>query len=298
MTPLTPIHYRRRPSTLAFMARATYPSALRRPGRFPTLAAAWSGHRIAARELDSFQALTGLDAGSAVPMLFPQVLGFPLQMTILTRPALPLGIWGALQVRAHLAQYRPIARADTVDLACRVAGDRILDKGAELDLHSTVHVQGDLRWESLTTFYYRGRFGAPEAAAPLAVAPQVNGAAALRWRAPPSGGIAFGRLSGDYNGIHLFNWYARLLGFPRAFVHPPVLLGQALARLPGLQGAEAGRLDAWMKGPIPYGADLALHWSAGAEARNFAVVAGTETRPALVGRWSSAPPTGLAEAAR
>jgi hypothetical protein len=185
-----------------------------------------------------------------------------------------------------MVQHRQVASGTRIDLACRIMGDRILEKGIELDLHSTVHAEGSLAWESVTTFYYRGRFGKPEAGSSLAETPPADGAVAERWHAPTSGGVAFGRLSGDYNGIHLFDWYARRLGFPKAFVHPPVLVGQALARIPQLVGMERGRIDVWMKGPVPYGSHLALRLAEGEGGGRFALLAGTETRPAIVGQWT------------
>jgi hypothetical protein len=67
------------------------------------------------------------------------------------------------------------------------------------------------------------------------------------------------------------------------------MVGQAAAHLPGLQGARAGRLDVWMKGPVYYGADVALHVAGVNGAVELALLAGTETRPALVARWSTQP---------
>lgn len=45
------------------------------------------------------------------------------------------------------------------DFETRIAGCRILEKGAEVDLHTTVEVDGRRVWESLNAVYYRGKFG-------------------------------------------------------------------------------------------------------------------------------------------
>lgn len=292
-TPIV-LRYRDRPSTIAFMLRAAWPTRLRAKGRFPDIAAVWNDHPVSVGELASFERLTGLVAHDRLPLMLPQVLGFPLQMVILTHPALPWPIWGALQVRAHMAQHRPISCDEPLELACRVAGDRFLERGAELDLYSTVHVEGELRWESLTTFYYRHALGGSDSLSPLAASPRVNGPPTHHWRAPRGGGVAFGRLSGDYNGIHLSDHYARRHGFARALLHPPVMLGQACARLPEVRDAAVGRLDVWMKGPVPYGETVALR-SAGEGGRlEFTLTVGEETRPALVGRWNAGPCSPLA----
>lgn len=294
MTASLTLRYRRRPSTVAFMLRAAWPTRLRAKGRFPDIATVWSGRRVSPRERASYERLTGLATRERLPLMLPQVLGFPLQMVILTHPSLPWPIWRALQIRAHMVQHRPIGPGETLELACRVAGDRFLERGAEVDLHSTVRVEEELRWESVTTFYYRHVPEGSDPASPLAASPRVNGPPAHTWRAPSGGGVAFGRLSGDFNGVHLSDHYARWLGFARAWQHPPVMLGQACARLPEVRDAAVGRLDVWMKGPMPYGAEVTLR-TAGEDGRlTFALTADTETRPALVGRWSAGPAALLA----
>jgi acyl dehydratase len=269
------------------MLRAVHFSSGLKPHGFPPLRATWRDMRIDRRELDDFLRLTGLRGGDSVPLLYFQAAAFPLQMALVTHPAFPLPIWGALQIRNHLLQHRPIDADAAFDLQTRVAGQRMLEKGAEADLHTTVHAGGTLLWEGLTTFYYRGRHGAPGAPSPLASAPEVGDAVLARWHAASGAGRRFARLTGDYNGIHLFPWYARMLGFQRAFHHPQLVLGQCMAHLPAADAASAQRLDAWFKGPVYYETDVALRASIEAGGARFALVPSGESRPAVLGRWSA-----------
>ncbi len=94
---------------------------------------------------------------------------------------------------------------------------------------------------------------------------------------------SFVGLSGDYNGVHMFGWYARKLGFPRAFFHPPRVLGQCLARLPQAGFDHPVRLDAWIKGPVFDGAPVKLRHEAGADDTRFALHVNEDERPAIVG---------------
>ena len=160
----------------------------------------------------------------------------------------------------------------------------------EVDLHTTVLFEEQLAWESLNTFYYRGRFGDAGPPSPVATAPEAGEDAVARWRTPSGGGWRFGALTGDYNGIHWSSRYARVLGFQRAFHHPQLVLGQSLARLPALRSAGIQRLDTWLKGPVYHGSDVTLRASAGPAGTTFAVVPEGERRPAIVGRWSSVAP--------
>jgi len=162
------MRFERRPSTLAFMTRAILPSpGLRKTGGFPPIHVSWARHRIDPQHLAAFVQLTGLRAEQNLPLLYPHVFSFPLQMVILTHPAHPIPIWNSLQIRNHLLQHRPIPVDAVLDLETRVTGQRILEKGAEVDLHTALRIRDELVWESLNTFYYRGRFGEARAASPL-----------------------------------------------------------------------------------------------------------------------------------
>lgn len=291
------LEYRKRPSALAFMLRAVRPSPGLGRGGVPAIAAHWR-HRVDAAELARFNALSGLPKCDALPFLYPHTIGFPLNLTILTQPAFPLPIWRMLQIRNRILQRAPIAPDATLEFSVRVAGHRILDKGAEFDLHTTVETGGATPWESVNTFYARGRFGAPTPGAAVPVAPKVGAGETALWRMPAGGGLRYGGLSGDYNPLHLWDGYARKHGFGRAFFHPQRVLGQCLARLPQAAAVPL-RLDTWLKGPVFYGAEVVLHCDEEADGADFALHVAHDRRPAIVGRlWRAAPDEGLNEECR
>lgn len=272
----------RPPSALRYMLRAARP-VTRQRGMMPRIEAVWAGHRVAPQELAAFLRATGLPAGRYLPLLYPQTFGFRLVMAVLTHPSLPFPIWNLLQTRNHLVQRRPIAIGADLDFETRVSAMRHLDKGTEIDLHTTVSVAGALAWESVVTFYARGRFGRPEQPSPRARTPSVTGPLVAAWSMHDGQHWRFGRFTGDYNGIHLWSWYARRFGFPRALYHPSRVLGECLARLPRPGEHEPQRLDAWLRGPVPHGADVRLQASIESDATTFALYA-VDERPCLVGR--------------
>jgi hypothetical protein len=278
----------KRPSTIAYMVRAFIPSpGLKRTRGFPPIRMVWKNARVGRQELSSFLRFTGLRLGQGMPLLFPHVFGFRLQMALLTHPAFPMPVWGALQIRNHLLQHRPIQADDSLELETRVAGQRILEKGAEVDLYTAVRSANELAWESLTTFYYRGRFGEQGAPSPLARPPEITGEEIARWQATGGSGWRFGDLTGDFNGIHWSSWYARAFGFRRAFHHPQRVLGQCLARLQATGTTVTQRLDAWLKGPVYYDSEVALRTATGPQGIVCALFQDGEDRPAIIARWSA-----------
>lgn len=278
-----------RPSVAAYMVRALYPGFLRRPLPFPPIGVRWRGAGPDRARLRAFERATGLGAGESLPSLFPQVLTFPLQMVILTHPAFPLPIWKVLQVRNQLLQRRPIPAGAAFDAEARVAGQRVLEKGVEVDLHVAVREGEDVAWEGLTTYYYRGRFGDPDPASPRAATPAEATGEVARWRTEGGGGLRFGGISGDYNGIHYMGPYARLFGFRGAFHHPYELVGQCLRRM-ATPPAPAERLELWFKGPVYYGSEVSLAVREAPSGVGFALRARAGARPALVGGWRAADP--------
>jgi acyl dehydratase len=257
----------------------------RRPGLRespPALAARWSGHRVSGSQLDAFLSLTGLDGHRAWPLLYPHVAGFRLVMVLLTERTFPLPIWRALQVRNSLALERAFERGAALDFEARVGAQRVLEKGVEIDVRCTARSAGELVWHSVNSFYYRGGHGAAGAQATVPAAPQVEEGGAVRWTAPEGGAVGFGRLTGDYNGIHLARRYAQLFGFKGAFLHPQRVLGQCLAHLQRPVREAPLRLEAWLKGPVYYGSALALRSAPAAAETAFALHVNGDARPAIV----------------
>jgi acyl dehydratase len=279
------MEFQRRPSVAGYMLRALHPSSgLKQAGGLPPIRAVWRRYRIDPRHLAELLELTGLRAHEDLPMLVPHVFGFPLQMVILTHRAFPLPIWRALQIRNHLLEHRAIRRDAEVEIETRLASLRVLDKGAEVDLHTTMRDGDHLVWESVNTFYYRGRFGEAGVASPLATAPTVGETVVAEFRTVSGVGWRFAALTGDYNGIHYWRWYARRLGFLGAFHHPQLVLGQCLAHLPAPEPTRPRRLDAWLKGPVYYGARVRLRATRDEHGVVFALDADGDERPAILGR--------------
>lgn len=273
------LEFRRQPSALAFMARAFLPS----PGlhtEAPQLLARWR-HTPSAQRVREFNVLSGLPIDTPVGLLYPHTAGFPLLMALLTHRSFPLPIWRVLQVRNRMEQLAPLA-AGAMEFETSVARQRVVDKGVEFDLETELKQDGRAVWRSLNVFYVRGRFGTASAPTTDAVPRFDTAPESTAWRLPRGGGRRFGRLCGDYNGVHLWDAYARRFGFAHAFFHPQRVIGHCLAALPP---AEAPlRLDTWLKGPVPYGASVRLAQRSVGACDEFALFLDGETRPALIGR--------------
>ncbi len=264
------------------MAAAVLSSAAKRPPlRFPELVVRWRGVRASEADVEDVCRLAEQPRSRTLPFLYFQVIGFRLHMALLTHPAFPLPIWRMMQVRNRLRQERPLARTASVDFELRLQDHRILAKGAEVDVYMSVSESGAPAWESLNTFYARGAFGVATSAAAESM-PAPGGPELARWTASTEGALRFASLTGDYNGLHLSDFYSRRLGFAQAFLHPQRVLGACLARMLGDRAPS--RLEAWLKGPVPYGAGVHLRAEERGGETRFGLWSETDPRPALLGR--------------
>jgi hypothetical protein len=268
------------PNALRYMALAFWPSPGLQPA-LPRIEARWAGWRAAPADIADFNALCGLPAsGDELPALLPHAAAFRLQMALLTHPRFPVPIWRVLQVRNRLRQWRPVPAQSELDFHCHLAAHRVLDKGAEFDLRTRVERHGEPVAESLNTFYVRGRFaGMAQAGAPES--PSTGDTPVAAWPMPGGGGLRFARLTGDYNGIHLWNAYARLFGFPKAFFHPLRVVAQALGHARVLPACPWG-LDVWLKGPVLHDSQVELRERDDPRGTVLALFAAHDARPAIV----------------
>jgi acyl dehydratase len=101
-----------------------------------------------------------------------------------------------------------------------------------------------------------------------------------------------GRFTGDHNGIHLSDRYARAFGFRRALYHPPVVLGHCLSRLLSRGPRQVTRLDAWLKGPVYKRAFVTLRAEPNppGEAIAFALSVESDQRASVIGRIATDSP--------
>lgn len=256
------------------------------------LGASWRGHWVDGAAADDYSHLTGLAGHPVWPLLYPQMVAFRLQMAVLTHRAFPLPIWNALQIRNHLVLHRLFDRSAQLDFESSLGVQRIVEKGAEIDLRTTARIAEGLAWESTNTFYYRGQYGTAGKAAPGAAAPEVDAPVAERWSLPEGGRLRCARLTGDYNPLHLADGYARRFGFREAFLHPQRVIGQCLARLPRPMAALPLQLEVWLKGPFAYGAAVELRVADARETLMFALHLEGDARPAIVGRLRGTPHPG------
>lgn len=283
----------RPPSLLSLYARA----ALRRGSGggtgVPGVALRLAGQVPDAERVAAYARLCGERFGPDLPPLFPHLLGFPLQLALLTDPAAPFPAMGLVHVANHVEVVRGIPLGAAVDVEVELTPVRPHRKGRTVDLLARATLDGEVVWRSASTYLRRGEGSGEspdEASSPEPPEPPESPAeGGLRlgavWRLPGDLGRRYAAVSGDRNPIHLSAPTARVLGFPRAIAHGMWTAARCLAALEG-RLAPPYAVDVDFRSPILLPGTVELHTAVGADRSRFEVRARGKDRTHLAGAVS------------
>lgn len=164
----------------------------------------------------AYAALCGFPRRETLPLPYPHLLAFGLQMEIMTSASFPFPAIGTVHVENSLTQHRAIGLDEELQVTVRPANLRPHAKGQVFDMLTKVHVRGELVWDETSTYLRRGR--GSDDAAPGTTFPEAP-AQGMTWRLPADLGRRYAAVSGDHNPIHLYPLTAKALGFPRQIAH-------------------------------------------------------------------------------
>lgn len=251
---------------------------------FAKISATRNGITPDPKRMKDFAKVCRIDIGSKLPLIYPLTFIYPLVQIMLARKEAPLSLLKTLNTRMRIIQYRPIGLTESFDVFCKLAEHRLVEKGLEVDIHSVVRIAGEMVWESTITFYYRGKFGAPNTTfqppelEAIPDAPEI-----ARWFLPAGLGFAFAKLSGDGNPIHYWKFYARLSGFQRDFAQPLLVLTETLSYLEKKHLSDKLCLDIAFKGPVYYESNIILKSIENGHAERFDIYGEGNPRPCICG---------------
>ncbi|MFJ9565634.1 MaoC family dehydratase [Streptomyces fuscichromogenes] len=176
----------------------------------------------------AYERVCGFATGDdGLPVTYPQVLGFPLAMRLMSARDFPLPLLGLVHTSVEIERYAELPGDGTYDVAVHVERLSPHRRGTEATIVTGVRVGEDVVWESRSTYLARHRTphtGEAAGSEPPEPLPVVE-----RWRIAGDVGRRYGAASGDRNPIHLHPLTARPFGFPRAIAHGMWTVARCLA---------------------------------------------------------------------
>jgi len=251
----------------------------------PAFEANWKGAHAERDRIARYCAACGLEDDGNYPLLYPHVLTSAIHIDIISQPEFPLSPMGAVHTRIHILQHRPIPADATVDVQCHLTASRILKQGVEFDITTTLTLNGERCWESLSANLIRGKkFGESVDAPELASLPDLNDVAGeAAWNVPKEMGWRYAKITGDYNPIHISRVMAKFFGFKRDIIHGMWSGARCLAHLPSPDSAEPIRADLLFKGPVFMESDVAMKYAERDRGHAFDLYCGDNPRPVIRG---------------
>lgn len=184
--------------------------------------------------LVDYARVCGFRVGDALPVTYPHVLAFPLQVALMAARSFPLPLPGLVHLANRITVHRPVAVSEALDVRVHAEHLAAHPKGARVDLVAVVSAAGEPVWEGRSTYLSRGARAPSGEPGPELPEPEVpTGPAAARWRVPGDTGRRYAAVSGDVNPIHLYPLTARAMGFPRAIAHGMWTAARVAAALEG-----------------------------------------------------------------
>ncbi len=217
----------------------------------PDVRVARAGVTVDVPSLAAYARVCRLPLSGALPLTYPHLLAFPLQMVLMAGDGFPLPLLGAVHVENRIEADRPIGVEEPLDVDVWARDLRPHRKGTQVDLVSEVSTRGEVVWRGVSTYLARG---AEHADAPASEMPSTRALAAVRsgpqWRLRDDTGRAYAAVSGDWNPIHLHALTARPLGFPTAIAHGMYTYARVLGALGARLPQEALTSRVWFRRPV------------------------------------------------
>lgn len=221
------------PSMLAGFA-AILKASRKRPGAVTALAPVClvrPAVSLSASDIAAYARVCGFRADHGVPLLYPQMLTFPLAMAYFASAHCPWPALGTVHLANSVRQHAALQAGDVLRVEMRPGALQAHEKGLIFSLEFQIFKGAQLVWEATQTLL---RIGVPQPAGqPYTSALHNDQPLSLQtdWMADGGIGRRYGRISGDMNPIHLSALTAKLFGFRRAIAHGMWTQARALAAM-------------------------------------------------------------------
>jgi acyl dehydratase len=97
----------------------------------------------------------GFDPTGPLPITYPHVLGFPLAMRLMAGRGFPLPVLGLVHTRIEITRHRDIRTGDRPEISVHATGPRPHRRGTEVTMVTEARLDGELVWESGSTYLSR-----------------------------------------------------------------------------------------------------------------------------------------------
>lgn len=221
-----------------------------------------NGLKLDQTRLAQYRTACGFADADDMPVTWPFVWLFPLQLALLTAPSWPIRPVGLVHLGIDFHLHRPLKAGEEVSGRCRLGTAGLTPRGLEFEMLLDLDGPGgEPVWRGQSRVLARGprnrmRTGTRE---PQIVPTGPDMTPVGRMTASPRTSWQYARVSSDWNPIHLGWLGARLFGFRQPVAHGMWSVARALAVLGVGDGTNAASVEAVFKAPLYLPAQVAVN---------------------------------------
>ena len=275
------------PSSLSMYPKALVNSLKKKASKtLPDSAISLSTVSIDRKHLADYNTVCGFGQSDILSPTYLHMLVMPLQMALMIEDGFPFPLLGLVHIANKITHYRPVNASEKVNVTCRFGELKPHDKGQQFALLGEVFVGNELVWSGESVYLFRqagagknGEAKPDKAKDEKPAAPTFN----ALWAIPNDIGRRYAAVSGDSNPIHLYDFTAKLFGFPRAIAHGMWTKARCLASYEG-RLPDAFSVDVQFKLPVLLPAKVAFQSEVNSKVEtHFQVFDAKSTKPHLSG---------------
>ncbi len=232
----------------------------------------------------AYAQVCGLQSAHGVPVIYPQLLTFPLAMTFFGSEHCPWPALGTVHLANRIHQHQRVHAGDELRVEMRTGELKAHEKGQVFHLEMAILRDDVLVWEATQTLLRLGVKNPTGKAYESVIASEAPLSRQADFSAPADIGRRYARVSGDFNPIHLAQASARMFGFHHAIAHGLWTTARALAPLVPNEPVSQAELDVEFKTPLFLPATASLWSTRKSQATAFEVRNAKGDKPHVRGR--------------
>lgn len=184
-----------------------------------------------ANHIAAYARVCGLQPAHGVPVIYPQLLTFPLAMAFFGSVHCPWPALGTVHLANRIHQHQRLQAGDDLRVEMRTGELMAHQKGQAFHLEMCILRDDVLVWEATQTLLRLGVKNPSGKAFVSSVAADAPLSHQADFAAAADIGRRYAKVSGDFNPIHLSATSAKLFGFRQAIAHGLWTTARALAPL-------------------------------------------------------------------
>lgn len=243
-------------------------------GAMPSITARVNAIKVRADNLGRYREVCAFPDTAALPITYPHVWAFPLQMAVLTHKRFPLKLLGLVHVRNEIIQQRAIDAEETLSLVVRTGDCRQARRGLEFDLITEIRDSNShIVWTETGTMLSRQPDSTHKKTARRQSAESVSADydQNAHWDVAANIGRRYASVAGDYNPIHLSAFSARLFGFRQTIATGMWLKARIAAELMPYLPSSSCKIAVAFRRPVYVPGSVSLRYSLHQQGGEFAL---------------------------